>query len=411
VQAACAYDRFTAQLHPDHGFVFGVLTQETFHATYTPPLTALDDSDPMLPRPVAPLEISVRGAWRLDPPLTTWTSDRQNRPVTTREGTPAAIGLDEQRFDRQLRILTAADQYALQDANVTIVGAGGIGSWLAAFLARIGVGHISLVDPDVVEESNLPRLYGAAPADIGEPKVEVIAETINTMLSERAADDELYDAYHGAAADTPPTVQPVADPIEAVPELVRTPDVVVSTVDNHATVLWLHDAAVAHLQPLVDAGTLIQLDKEGDATPPNLDVTNTVASMQATCQVTVPGVTACRTCLDRVDHEQARLDWLTPDERAAEVERSYVADTVLTPDPAVLFLNGIAVSLAAQQVVRILTGFEDPAGIVEFDALTFDVRTWQTAPAPGCVVCSPGDGLLGTGTLGSGAANTPRAER
>lgn len=412
VQAARAYDRFTAQIMPDHGFVFGVLTPDTFHATYAPPLTDLDDHGPMEPRPAAPLDIAVRGAWRVDPPLSTWVSDKQNQPVTAatpNDGGPRQAQADadtasgsnritDERFDRQLRVLTAADQYALQDAHVTVVGAGGIGSWLTTFLARMGVGHLTLTDPDVVEESNLSRLYGASSADVGQPKVEVIADMVNTMVTADPGDDEGHDDQD--AVVTGP-VNPVAERIEDRPDLVRAADVVVSTVDNHATVLWLHDAAVAHLQPLVDAGSLITLD--GDVNPADPAPGNTVASMRATCQVTVPGVTACRTCLDRVDYEQARLDWLSPEERAAEVERGYVDDTVLTPDPAVLFLNGVAVSLAVQQVVNLLTGFDDLTGIAEFDALSLDMRANSTLPAPDCPVCSPEADLLGSGTVTTAA--------
>lgn len=412
VQAARAYDRFTAQIMPDHGFVFGVLNPDTFHATYAPPLTDLDDHDPMEPRPAALLDIAVRGAWRLDQPLSTWVSDKQNQPVTAatpNDGGPRqpaanpdfALGaqdIADERLDRQLRVLTAAEQYALQDAHVTVVGAGGIGSWLTVFLARMGVGHIELVDPDIVEESNLSRLYGASSADVGQPKVEVIADMVNTMVTADPGDDEGHDDQDSVATGA---VEPVAERIEDRPDRVRATDVVVSTVDNHATVLWLHDAAVAHLQPLVDAGSLITLD--GDVDPADPAPGSTVASMRATCQVTVAGVTACRTCLDRVDYEQARLDWLSPEERAAEVERGYVDDTVLTPDPAVLFLNGVAVSLAVQQVVNLLTGFDDPTGIAEFDALSLDMRANSTLPAPDCPVCSPEAGLLASGSVAAAA--------
>ena len=66
----------------------------------------------------------------------------------------------------------------IQEAHVVIIGIGGLGGMLALLLASAGVGHISLVDGDLVEESNLPRQFLFKESSIGKAKVDVIREVI-----------------------------------------------------------------------------------------------------------------------------------------------------------------------------------------------------------------------------------------
>jgi adenylyltransferase/sulfurtransferase len=68
----------------------------------------------------------------------------------------------------------------LQSAKITIVGTGGVGSAAAYFLASQGIGHMKLIDQDVVEESNLHRLIGVDHRDLHLPKAEVLARKLNS---------------------------------------------------------------------------------------------------------------------------------------------------------------------------------------------------------------------------------------
>ena len=82
------------------------------------------------------------------------------------------------RYARQVRLpeLGEAGQQRLLNASAVIIGAGGLGSPVAMYLAAAGVGRIGLVDFDVVDETNLhrQRLYGVE--DVGRPKVEAARE-------------------------------------------------------------------------------------------------------------------------------------------------------------------------------------------------------------------------------------------
>ncbi|HLC11513.1 MAG TPA: HesA/MoeB/ThiF family protein [Candidatus Bathyarchaeia archaeon] len=68
----------------------------------------------------------------------------------------------------------------LQSAKLAVVGTGGVGSAAAYFLASLGIGHLKLIDQDIVEESNLHRLIGADPQDLHLPKAEVLGRKLNS---------------------------------------------------------------------------------------------------------------------------------------------------------------------------------------------------------------------------------------
>jgi len=69
----------------------------------------------------------------------------------------------------------------LQSAHICVIGVGGVGSWAAEALARSGVGRITLVDQDEVCITNVNRQLHALDADIGRPKVEVMAERVRSI--------------------------------------------------------------------------------------------------------------------------------------------------------------------------------------------------------------------------------------
>lgn len=74
--------------------------------------------------------------------------------------------------------------------SVAILGAGGIGSWVALFMAMVGVKKIVVIDPDIIEEHNLNRTPYKL-SQIGLPKVQAIAE----LIYERRSDVELIPVF------------------------------------------------------------------------------------------------------------------------------------------------------------------------------------------------------------------------
>lgn len=74
--------------------------------------------------------------------------------------------------------LTCNQQLGLFQSRVSVIGCGGLGGTVAALLARIGIGHVHLVDPDVFEEHNLNRQRFCTTKTIGLPKAEVAASIL-----------------------------------------------------------------------------------------------------------------------------------------------------------------------------------------------------------------------------------------
>lgn len=146
-----------------------------------------------------------------------------------------------QRYARHilLRELGGTGQARLKTAKVLVVGAGGLGSPLALYLAAAGVGHIGLVDADVVELSNLQRQIAHGTADIGRPKVESAAESLRRI-------NPLVEVVEHKAR------------LEAgnVAGLLAGYDIICDGTDNFETRFLLADACVAARKTLVTAAVL-----------------------------------------------------------------------------------------------------------------------------------------------------------
>ena len=128
--------------------------------------------------------------------------------------TPAAeLTVDEvKRYSRHLIIpeIGMTGQKRLKNARVLVVGAGGLGSPTALYLAAAGVGTLGIVDFDVVDESNLQRQIIHGQSDVGRPKAQSARDSIReinpyvtVMLHEERLDGAwppLEDLAHGMKA-------------------------------------------------------------------------------------------------------------------------------------------------------------------------------------------------------------------
>ena len=88
-----------------------------------------------------------------------------------------------ERYSRHLIIpeFNIEGQRRLKNSKVLVVGSGGLGSPLLLYLAAAGIGHIGIVDFDVVDDSNLQRQVLFTQADVGKPKVEAAADRIRAL--------------------------------------------------------------------------------------------------------------------------------------------------------------------------------------------------------------------------------------
>ena len=131
----------------------------------------------------------------------------------------------EERFKRNIGPITAEEQLMLNRSAILIAGCGGIGGYLAEYLARAGVGRITCVDRDVFDRTNLNRQLLATEATIGKPKAQAAAQRIKQIWPE-------CDAA-GIKAELN---------AESLPSLIAGADLALNALDNTASRLALAKA-------------------------------------------------------------------------------------------------------------------------------------------------------------------------
>lgn len=87
------------------------------------------------------------------------------------------------RYAAQL-VLPGWDQKRLAEATALIVGLGGLGSPAALYLAAMGIGRLLLVDPDTIAEANLHRQPLYSPAELGQHKIDSLAQTLQRLRAD-----------------------------------------------------------------------------------------------------------------------------------------------------------------------------------------------------------------------------------
>jgi molybdopterin-synthase adenylyltransferase len=147
-------------------------------------------------------------------------------------------GIEIQRYKRHLLLkeVGGAGQQKLKEAHVLVIGAGGLGSPLALYLAAAGVGHLGIIDDDLVSLDNLQRQIVHDTAHIGTPKVESAAETIGRI-------------------NPHVVVEPWPERLTAnnAVDLISRYDIVADGSDNFSTRYLVNDACYFAKRPLVFA--------------------------------------------------------------------------------------------------------------------------------------------------------------
>ena len=276
-------------------------------------------------------------------------------------GVPAEM---DEREDRQMLLWGAAGQQLLRDARIVVVGAGGTGSHIVSQLAHLGVGHLVLVDHDVVEPSNLSRVVGATPDTVGSSKVHVLkasASRIRPAMTVDAVTASLLDIDAARLGQF---------------------DAIVCCTDGHGSRALLTELAAQYLIPLIDLGIEVQPGHDGSRAGGGVRVIR-------------PG-DPCLHCMAILDPALVREEFLSDDERSIEVARGYLRG-LQEPAPAVIALNGVVASLAVVELLDLIVGVfrPSPARLLyraEARALTVTGAKRDAA----CWVCGEA-GLLGLG--------------
>jgi molybdopterin/thiamine biosynthesis adenylyltransferase/rhodanese-related sulfurtransferase len=246
----------------------------------------------------------------------------------------ALTAQQKQRYSRHLLIPEIGEegQRKLLDARVLIIGAGGLGSPTALYLAAAGVGTIGFVDFDTVDISNLQRQILHTEDRIGMRKTE------SARIALQALNSDVRVVEHNEMLSG-----------ENARELFAQYDVIVNGCDNFPTRYLANDVAIFTKKPLIDGGIF---RFEGQLT--------TIVPFQSPCY-------------------RCRYPSPPPPEEAPSCAEAGVLGV----------LPGIVGTLQATEVIKLITGAGDPltGRLLHIDALAMKFREFRIPRDPQCPVC------------------------
>jgi molybdopterin/thiamine biosynthesis adenylyltransferase len=260
----------------------------------------------------------------------------------------APLASADESADRQLLAIGADAQRRLRGATIAVIGNSGGGSHVTQQLIHAGIGTMPVVDPDVIDETNLRRVVGATYADIDiTPKPDIAVRT-------------------AAAVRQSVKVVPIREPFPSAATIaaLRHADIIIGCVDSWDTRDDLNTFALRHRIPYIDIGISVT----GATADRGMRVSGQIAV------VTPDG--PCMRCMGLVTDERVQ---------ASRDHRQGYADD--EPDPQVVSLNGTLASEAVTAALMLLAGddrlvrrrrYSYPPG-----SLT-EVTTSQRSDCPAC---------------------------
>src|SRR5215210_7095659 len=262
----------------------------------------------------------------------------ENRPWAA----PRTLSADQRnRYQRHLLLPEVGEvgQQKLLDAKVLLLGAGGLGSPAALYLAAAGVGTLGVVDMDVVDESNLQRQILHNMDRVGDRKVDSAKKTLVGLNPD--VNVVTYDVRLGA---------------DNILEVIDGYDVIVDGTDNFPTRFLVNDASLLKRIPVVH-GSIFRFDG----------------------QVTVyaPYEGPCYRCF-------------LPEPPPAELAPSCAEAGVLG------VLPGIIGSIQAMEAIKLLLDLGEPlvGRLMAYDALDESFRTFKVHRDPECPACGDNAGEI-----------------
>jgi molybdopterin/thiamine biosynthesis adenylyltransferase/rhodanese-related sulfurtransferase len=258
----------------------------------------------------------------------------QGLPVVTVEGlTPE----QRMRYSRHTLIpeVGVDGQIKLLNAKVLLVGAGGLGSPAALYLAAAGIGRLGIVDDDLVDESNLQRQVIHNTERVGTPKTE------SARTSIEALNPDVEVVEHRTRLDA-----------SNILEIIQDYDVIVDGADNFPTRYLLNDASVRLRKPVVSASIL---------------------TFDGQVSTFLPYEGPCYRCL-------------YPTPPPAELAPSCSENGVLG------VMAGIMGLLQANEVIKLVIGKGEPlvGRLLLFEALSTSFTELKVRRDPECPICGPG---------------------
>lgn len=266
-----------------------------------------------------------------------------NNLLRLRPAPPPPSARADATWDRQTRLFGDRGQELLAAMRVAVVGCGGVGSLVVELLARLGVGHLVLVDPDQIDPTNLPRLVAARRLDAlpwlrGRDRPDRVRRLGDALAAPKVA----LAARNARRANS--RVR-----ITALRQDVARPQ----ALDALAVCDWVFLAADTHIARHVVNAVVHQYGvpaTQAGVKVPSVD--GRVGQVHAVTRLVLPG-SGCLHCNGLVDPAELALESAPTAEREAA---RYVADV---PAPSVVTLNALAAAEAVDHFLLSVTGLHD----------------------------------------------------
>jgi molybdopterin/thiamine biosynthesis adenylyltransferase len=290
-----------------------------------------------------------------------------------------------QRYSRQivLKEIGGKGQRKLREARVFLIGAGGLSSPAALYLAASGIGTLGIIDADRVDLSNLQRQILHSTATLDHPKVESAQAT----LAELNPDCEVH--AHAELLT-----------VQNVESLFRDYDIIIDGTDNFSTRYLVNDAAFFLRKPLV-TGSILRFEGQlttffTDATSKNAPIAQ--AAQKAPAARPQTPAEPERTVLLREDSGGAEnaADGLFQQHANGPCYRCLYPEP---PPPGIIpscseagvlgVLAGTIGVLQAVEALKLVLGIGQPltGRLMTYDALAMTFRTLKLRPDPDCALC------------------------
>lgn len=252
-----------------------------------------------------------------------WLPDRSRRILGTYRvigqrierlySSPQADSNTLPEYDRQIRMFGAVGQQLLCDSKIAVIGLGGVGSLVAEYLARLGVGHLVLVDPDQIESTNLSRVVGAT-------SIDVETKQFKTQIAMR----------HVRELSTNTRVDGIAQDVvtHSVAHQLRDCDFIFLAADSMRARLVVNALSHQYLIPTTQMGAKVRRGSCG-----------TIADAMAAVRHIRPS-NGCLWCNGLINPTQLAI------EAKSDAERKEQAYGVQEPNPSVITLNAVAAAHA-----------------------------------------------------------------
>lgn len=284
--------------------------------------------------------------------------------------TPSPVRMTEshiETYDRQIRMFGTAGQVQLRSCRVGVIGLGGIGSLVAEYLARLGVGHFCLIDDDRVEGTNLSRIVSATAQDAAARTYKV--DVCKRMILQANTEAEVETAREDVSR-------------EMVAKRLLASDYIFLAADSMRARLVFNALVHQYFIPGVQLGSKIRSGMNG-----------ALEEVMSANRPVRPGQ-GCLWCNQLIDPMILAKEAKTDEERKAQ---HYGVEEA---NPSVISLNAISASHAVNDFLLNYLGLRSDSGVVQYEHVHClrGVRTLVTPRKdPQCPECSRGGKRYGRG--------------